>query len=227
MEKLNETFHGLFSKFQENPFTFTLFVILCLFSYVIYTQVDTLEQYIPTPEYESAQFEASLTRDEQINASLEDSRVFYDAAGVTIGQFHNGQYDLTRLPFTKVSITYYTGDLSQEQTINLYNARPISTMNNIMLDMWKDKEKPQCIAKATSQLRDIGYKNRMESIGIGFVTLCPLTNIRNYPIGYLSVGYRESDPDPEKIDILLDYQRTLSARIAGYLQEGAIRENSN
>lgn len=222
METANNIFHSLYEKFKESPLVFTAFLILSLGTYIIYTQVDNLKQYFPTAAHESAQFDASLIRDQQINDALEDSREFYQAKGIVIGQFHNGQYDLTRLPFTKVSVTYYSGDLTVEEGRTLYDERPLSTMNRIMLDMWADKNSPKCIAKETQELRDVGYRQRMENLGIKFVTLCPITNIRNYPIGYLSVGYDMEDIPREEVEILLDYQRTLSARIAGYLQEGAV-----
>ena len=224
MESLNNAFLSLYSKFRENPIFFTAFVVLALGVYIVYSQIDSLKDYFPTAAYEDAQFDASLTRDAQVNAALEDAKEFYSADGVAIGQFHNGQYDLTRLPFTKISITYYVGNLNDEEATNLYGERPISTMNKLMLDMWANKNKPICIAKETSEIEDIAYRQRMENTGIEYITLCPLTNIRDYPIGYLSVGYRNENVDKEKIDILLDYQRTLSARISGYLQEGSVRE---
>ena len=226
METANNIFQSLYEKFKESPIVFTAFLILALSSYIIYSQIDSLKDYFPTAEHENAQFNLSLDRDKQINDALEDAREFYNANGITIGQFHNGQYDLTRLPFTKVSITYYSGDLTMEETANLYDARPISTMNKIMLDMWRDKAKPKCVYKNVRELEDVSYRQRMENTGIKIVTLCPIKNIREYPIGYLSVGYDRDDIPEEEIQILLDYQNTLASRIAGYLQEGAVSANN-
>ena len=222
LEQVGKLFHSLYDKFIENPVMFTAFIILCFGGFIVYREVDNLEDYIPTPEYENAQFDRSLNRDQQINAALEDAKEFYGADGIVIAQFHNGQYDLTRLPFTKVSITYYVGNLNKDETVELYDARPISTMNRTMLDMWADKEKPVCVASETANIEDPQYQYRMENTGMKFVTLCPLTNLRGYPIGYMSNGYRFV-PEEEDQEIILDYQRTLSARIAGYLQEGPVR----
>lgn len=224
MDQANEIIQSLYDKFIQNPLAFTAFIILAVGVYVIYSQVDKLVDYIPTPAYENEQFGVSLNRDKQINDALEDAREFYGADIILIAQFHNGQYDLTRLPFTKVSITYYQGNLNPEEQDNLYSARPLSTMNKMMLRMWTDKENPKCIASRVENLNDILYQQRLQGMGINFVTLCPLTNIRNYPIGYLSAGYRTEETDPESVDIILDYQKTLAARISGYLEEGSIRE---
>tara|TARA_B100001146_G_scaffold218190_1_gene223620 strand:+ start:637 stop:1335 length:699 start_codon:yes stop_codon:yes gene_type:complete len=222
LDSVGKLFHSLYDKFVENPIMFTAFLFLCAGGFIVYREVDNLEDYLPTPEYENAQFDESLNRDRQINSALEDAKEFYGADGIVIGQFHNGQYDLTRLPFTKVSITYYVGNLNEDETGDLYDARPISTMNNIMLEMWGDKEKPICVSKNVDNLKDMGYRSRMQSTGMKFITLCPLTNLRGYPIGYMSNGYRFI-PEEEEKEIILDYQRTLSSRIAGYLQEGAVR----
>ena len=118
------------------------------------------------------------------------------------------------------------GNLNTEETTELYEARPISTMNTIMLSMWADKEKPVCIAREVSNLKDKQYRARMENVGMKFITLCPLVNLRDYPIGYMSTGYRVV-PEQEDREIIMDYQKTLAARIAGYLQEGSVRVQEN
>lgn len=223
MEKASDIFHRAFNAFRDNPVRFLTFIILCIGVYFIYTQTEYIVSLLPDPHYENAQFQASLKRDSQINASLDDAREFYNAQGIVIGQFHNGQYDLTNLPFTKITITYYSGQTNLT-TEEIYTTRPLSSMNQIMRAMWEDKENPQCISRKVSELKDAGYRQRMEATGLKFITLCPITNIRNYPIGYLSTGFPYEPTEDEK-DILLDYQFSLSRRVAGYLQTGVVNEN--
>lgn len=220
METVVDSFLRLVQSFRESPLSFLIVLILIATLYFTYSQIEYIKEIIPNPAKESTQFQMSLKRDLVINDALENSLEYLNAKTVVVAQFHNGQYDLTRLPFTKISVTYAVGsnNMSQEE---LYAARPLSTMNHFMLDMWGDKEKPQCIASNTEDLKDAAYRLRQEIEGNKFVSICPITNLLNYPIGYLAIGYGHQ-PKPEEIPELLNYERLMTARIAGYLQEGVV-----
>ncbi len=223
VEKTVNAFLRLLEAFKHSPLTFIILALLIVLGYFVYTQNEYIAELLPNPAAENETFQRTLDRDLQINRTLEDAKEFYGAQGLVIGQFHNGQYDLTNLPFTKVTITYYVGEIDQPTTV--YQTRPLSSMNKIMRQMWRDKEKPSCVASEVKNLQDSNYRVRMEALGIEYVTLCPITNIRDYPIGYLSSGFRYT-PKEDDVDVLLDYQKTLASRVAGYLQAGFVDEKS-
>lgn len=223
MERVSEILLQFFYVFKEAPFKFLVFIVMCAGLFIIYDQTEAIISYLPDPEKENAQFELTLERDALINQALQTSLEFLNADAVVISQFHNGQYDLTRLPFTKVTATYYAGDTGIAPT-SLYTARPISSMNKLMLNMWADKESPQCVAKTVESLLDLGYRQRLQDAGKVFISVCPLVNLRNYPIGYYAVSYSHV-PEPEEVEKLLEYQKTLASRMAGYLQEGVVKND--
>lgn len=221
METVTNNFLKLLEGFRKHPFYFIILFLMAIIGYLMYSQNEYIGTLLRTPEQHSQDFNNSLNRDLQINNTLQDSLAFYGADGIAIAQFHNGQYDLTGLPFIKVSVTYYVGDNIMNEK-EVYTTRPLSTMNHIMREMWFDKKQPVCISKEVRDLKDRAYRIRMDAIGIKFLTLCPLTNIRDYPIGYISTGYN-SVPTQDEVDIILDYQRTLASRVSGYLNVGEVK----
>lgn len=192
---------------------------------MVYSQTEYIVSLLPSPKQESQQFQLSLQRDLIINEALENSLEYVSAKNIVISQFHNGQYDLTRLPFTKISTNYYVGQASHLPADELYGPRPLSTMNRLMLEMWKDKEKPTCVAMETQKIPDTSFKLRQEHYGNTFISLCPITNVLDYPIGYIAIGF-DFTPKPIEVEALLIYQRNLTARIAGYLQEGVVKNDN-
>ena len=225
INSLTDAFTKLNSSFKESPVTFIMLFLMAISAYFMYSQAEYIAKLLPNPQEESEMFNKAIERDELINSTLEDYRQFYNAKGMVIAQFHNGRYDLTNLPFTNVSITYYVGDTNASDSI-IYESRPLSTMTQIMKAIWKSPSGPQCVARQVEDLKDKAYRQRMEETGLRFITICPLINIRDYPIGYVSVGY-DFVPSKQEQDVLLDYQKTLASRLSGYLQAGEVRNVKN
>lgn len=224
MEKVVDAFIKLVDSFRAAPVSFLIVLLLTITIYFLYIERSYIESLIPNPKAESTQFQASIQRDLTINTSLQNSRDYLKSNTIIIAQFHNGQYDLTRLPFTKISVTYYSGN-PKIDTDTLYSDRPLSSMNYLMLKMWASKEDPVCVASNTKDIKDTEFKKRMEELGNKFVSLCPITNLLNYPIGYLAIGYTFT-PKSNEVPNLLSYQRVMTQRIAGYLQDG-VAKNGN
>lgn len=225
METVVDSFLRLVESFRKAPLSFLIVLLVVIAIYFSYTQIEYIKTLLPNPEKENAQFQLTLQRDLTINSALQDSQEYLGARVIVISQFHNGQYDLTRLPFTKTSVTYASGDTGLNSN-DLYGPRPLSTMNHLMLDMWKDKNNPQCVAMSVKEIEDTAYKLRMEGSGNKFMSLCPITNLLNYPIGYIGIGY-DFQPKPEEIPKLLAYEKLMTARIAGYLQDGVVKNDRN
>lgn len=220
MEKIVSSFLELLKEFQNKPISFIILLLVLVSAYFIYNQSETLSRLIPDPQREGDIFSQSLQRDQQVNQAMEQAKSDLSSDLVGIAQFHNGQYDLTGLPFTKITVTYSTTGEALGP-IRVYDTRPLSSMNNIMMEMWRDKSNPVCVMRETSSLRDSAYKDRVEATGLEFISLCPLSNIRDYPIGVLGVGYSRNLTPLEK-DRLKLYQRAMAFRISGYLQQGII-----
>lgn len=220
-EKKANWFLGIYDAFVQSPVRFLSFVMICVAVFFVYTQHEIITNtvLIPDPGYEAAQFSSSIDRDILINDSLEDFRMDHGAQGAVIGQYHNGQYDLTNLPFQKVTVTYYVGKLENFSDEDVFTTRPISTMARINKSMWKSTYGPTCVGYEVNDIPDVGHRSRMSQLGYSYVQLCPIENIREYPIGYVSVGY-DFIPDEQTLSNLREAEQNLANRIAGYLQEG-------
>lgn len=215
------SFIQLVDSFRKNPFSFLMMVLLVGTIYLVWTQGSRIEERLfPDPQVESVRFRESMQRDLVVNKALDNARIYLDADVVTLSQFHNGSYDLTTVPFTLVSATYLAGK-SELDAEPLYEARPLSSINRTMLEMWADKDNPICMDRLVENLADPQYQDRMETLGLNFVVLCPVTNVLNYPIGYILVGYK-SIPGEADIPLMRDYTRTQSTKVSGYLQEGVV-----
>lgn len=215
MESLISKITELYREFSKSPFHFFAFAVICFGGYILHTELGYIKTLFPS--HNEQYFEVALRRDELINQSLSVSKETLEAEMSAIAQFHNGQYDLTRLPFTSVSITYFSGEIALTTT-EVFSSRPLSTINKTMIEMWKSNPTPKCIQYSTDTIPDISYKQRIERSGLAWVSLCPLVNILDYPIGYYAMGY-DSIPSEEHKVIIEIYQRTQATKIAGYLQE--------
>lgn len=220
MEEKSNWFVRVFEAFKDSPIRFMTFVIICIATFFIYTQHQAITNsiLIPDPSKEAIHFERGISRDLLINQSLEDFITKHKATHSVIVQYHNGQYDLTNLPFHKVSVTYSVGKISADISESLYITRPISSMAKLNNDMWHYPGGPRCVGYLTEELQDVSYRARMEGFGYRYTHLCPIENLREYPIGYVSVSYDYIPTEEQRIS-LEDNMVNLSTRIAGYLQE--------
>ena len=210
-----------YEAFKEAPVRFLTFVLVCMAVFMVYSQQDAIsEAIIKDPAIEGAEFNSSIDRDILINNSLEDFLQKHSAKAAKISQYHNGQYDLTNLPFHKVTTTYYMGPTNSLVEKDLFLHRPISTMAKTNFAMWREKDEPTCVGYEVEDVPDMAYRMRLNNLGYTYVYLCPIENLREYPIGHIMVAF-DFIPEEEGISYLRADEMHLASRIAGYLQEGS------
>jgi hypothetical protein len=222
MEQKNNIFSSAFQAFRDTPVRFLTFSLVCIALFLVYSQHDIIVNKLvsPTAFEESQLFDSSIGTDILINSALDQFITQYGAEAVKIAQYHNGQYDLTSLPFQKTSVTYLVGQSSSN--IELYNPRPLSTMAFVNQTIWKGPNGPECAGFVVEKMGDYAFRSRLRDLGYSFVYICPIANIREYPIGYMSVSYK--DIPPESIMRAMGRDASVTAsKVSGYLQEGKRR----
>lgn len=177
-------------------------VFLALMAYVAYKSYDKLERLVITPEEEAAKFAAQLESSALVNASLERLKTELNAQFVVIHQFHNGRHDLTGIPFTEATATYYTEE-------PLVIEEPLSAMNGTLRQMWKRIDAPKCIRLN----QPLDPSSRKYFTTAGELIKCPLINPLNYPIGTITVGF-----ESEITAGSFDKTAAIATQIPGYLE---------
>lgn len=167
---------------------------------------------IITPEEEAARFEAQLNSAALVNSSIEKLRMDLSAENVVIRQFHNGRHDLTGIPFTEASATYYTNNY--EDT----GDEAVSSMNASLTKIWgKRIDRPECVVLYGPV--DASTGKYFKTYKLAKIVQCPLTNLLKYPVGVITVGFSESDTHLSD-DTLVDRTSFIAKRVTGYLING-------
>lgn len=176
-------------------------VFLALMAYVAYKSYDKLERLVITPEEEAAKFEEQLKSAELVNESLEKLKTELGAEFVVIHQFHNGRHDLTGIPFTEATATFYTDE-------PVVIEEPLSAMNGTLRRMWKVIDRPECL----ELVAPVDVSSKKYFYNANYIIKCPLTNLLNYPIGTITVGFSASGPADA-----VSKTSAISKRVTGYL----------
>ena len=190
----------------------TLGAIFILFAaFIGYKSYNTLETLVVTPREEAIRFQKQLESSKLVNESLENLRANLGAHSVVIKQFHNGRHDLTGIPFTEASDTYYTEayeDLGDDS---------ISAMNGALRGMWTRIDKPECII--LDRPIDSATKKYFKKYKLTKIVACPLVNILDYPIGVIEVGFTgENNTKDDRL--ALASTNSISKSVTGYLKNG-------
>jgi hypothetical protein len=188
-------------------------MLIIFTTYIVYRSYDTLQQMIVTPHEESERFKAQLASAALVNDAIENLSTDLRGHSVVIKQFHNGRHDLTGIPFTETTATFYT--MNYEDT----GEEPLSALNSSLRLMWKEIDRPECIILTRGiDNSTAAYFRRHQ---LNRVVICPLTNLLNYPIGTITVGFSAGDT-PLSNKFVLDRTHLMSKRITGYLENGKI-----
>lgn len=211
IKDLSEALRRLVNSLSVRPFATILAVLLLYTTYVAYKSYDRLEQLIVTPSEEAQRFKEQLDSAALVNTAIENHRLALNANSVIVRQFHNGRHDLTGIPFTESTVTFYSGG-SYTQSVD----EPLSAMNNSLRTMWKRIDRPECIV--TYSPNDISSNRYFTEFKLNREVQCPLTNLLNYPIGTISVGF--SDGNTVSDEVAIELTTTMAKRITGYLNNG-------
>jgi hypothetical protein len=178
----------------------------------------------PTAAQEKDRFDQSIVADAQINETLEHIRATINADRVLIRQFHNSKTDLTGLPFASVSTTYYAFGPGITLTPGSFNPFPLSTVNEVLAQMFQPHTEPQCAMTTTSQIRNSAYQRLLISNGVALFYSCPIMNLRGQPIGFILASYLSAEKKRPKDDAIKAIIGNTGERVVGYLDDVIAKE---
>lgn len=206
IKELSEAFNSFVDSLSRHPFATLSTVLIAIVLYLGYQTLESIRTIVVPPNLEAERFHEQLAASEQINQALELLRKEENAHSIIIRQFHNGKHDLTGIPFTKSSMTFYT--MSEEfQEVE----EPLSAMSTSLSKVWNVIDKPECLVISNVGI-DKATKYYMEYYELNKIVVCPMVNLLDYPVGTLTVGYKQADAkvNPKKI-------QEVAVRVTGYL----------
>ena len=85
---------------------------------------------------------------------------------------------------------------------------PLSAMNGTLRRMWKVIDRPECL----ELVAPVDVSSKKYFYNANYIIKCPLTNLLNYPIGTITVGFSASGPADA-----VSKTSAISKRVTGYL----------
>lgn len=215
IKELSEALRRLINSLSLRPVATLGGILLIVALYIGYRSYGLLERIVISPHEESYRFRAQLESAELVNAAIENLAIDVGAHSVVIRQFHNGRHDLTGIPFTEATATFYTSKFDDLKT-----EEPLSASNRSLRRMWRSIDKPECIL--LNQGIDISTRRYMNNYSLSRVVICPLTNPLKYPIGTITIGL---EPDNRLSDgQVLTRTHLVAKSVTGYLQNAVPEE---
>ena len=209
IKELSNAFKMLVASLSVRPLATLMAVLIICLGYVSYKSYSTLEEMIVTPSEEAARFREQLESAKLVNESLNQLNTDLGSHSVIIRQFHNGRHDLTGIPFTETTATYYTDGYE------LSGDEPVSSMNGSLSKIWVQIDKPECTVLYGPV--DASSRRYFKAYNLEKVVECPLTNLLNYPIGTITVGFSEGNTDDT---VAITKTSAIAKRVTGYLTNG-------
>lgn len=210
IKELSDAFRRLVYSLSVKPITTMVAIFLVSISYVAVKSYDRLEQMVITPDEEAVRFREQLESAKLVNESLENLRLTLGAHSVVIKQFHNGRHDLTGIPFTEASATYHTDSYDNMGT------EAVSTMNTSLRKIWAEIDKPSCVV--LNAPIDSSTRKYFMAYELNRIVECPLTNLLNYPIGKITVGFSADNTISDEVAVTRT--AAIAKRVTGYLNNG-------
>lgn len=205
IKELNDFFNSAVDAFSKHPFATLSTILIGIVLYLGYRTLDRIETIVVPPSLESERFHQQLSTSEQINLALRNLRSDLGAHSVVLRQFHNGKHDLTGIPFTKASVTFYEADESL-----LEEDEPLSSMSTSLSKMWKRIDSPECVVLDAPV--DKTTKYYMSKNELNFIIVCPMVNLLKYPVGTLTVGMKAVQPGS------VERVHRVASKVTGYLE---------
>lgn len=209
IKELSDAFKSLVASLSVRPIATLAAVLIICFGYVSYKSYSTLEQLVVTPDEEASRFKEQLESANLVNESLNQLNADLGSHSVIIRQFHNGRHDLTGIPFTETTATYYT------EEYDLSGDEPVSSMNVSLRRIWVKIDKPECTVLYGPV--DSSSRRYFKAYKLQKVVQCPLTNLLNYPIGTITVGFSEGNTNDT---VAVNKTSAIAKRVTGYLTNG-------
>lgn len=214
IKELSDALRALINSLSIRPLATLTAVFIIFAAYVGYRSYDALQKMIVTPHEESQRFQAQLASAALVNDAIEKLKTDLGAHSVVIKQFHNGRHDLTGIPFTEATATFYTSQYENS------SEEPLSALNKSLTLMWGQIDRPECVT--ITQGVDNSTATYFRKYELNKAVICPLTNLLNYPIGTITVGFSASDTKALPNEVVLQKTSAIAKRITGYLEDGGV-----
>lgn len=212
IKELSDALKSLIESIYTKPLATILAVILICMTYFVYLSHGKIETMIITPEEEAQKFKQQLETVDLVNSALEKLREDLNADNVLIKQFHNGRHDLTGLPFTEASTTFYSDPKDVHKSAPAVE-EPIASLDKSLRYVWKTIDKPECVI--LYEPVDISTRRYFKAHKLDRVAICPLVNLLNYPIGIVTIGFSEGNTMSD--EEIKNKTSSMAKRITGYL----------
>ncbi len=209
IKDLSSALRQLINSLSIRPLTTLVAIFFISIGYITLKSYDRLEDLVVTPHEEASRFRKQLDNAALVNDAIENLRLTLKANNVVVKQFHNGKHDLTGLPFTESTSTFYTA------TYTSLGDEPLSSMNNSLRLMWREIDMPECIVIYSPS--DVSTAKYFAEYKLIKEVRCPLTNLLNYPIGVISVGFSEGNTTNDQAAVTKT--AAIAKRITGYLND--------
>lgn len=209
IKELSDAFKSLVASLSVRPVATLAAVLIISLAYISYQSYSRLEELVVTPAEEASRFREQLESAKLVNQSLNQLKTDLKSHSVIIRQFHNGRHDLTGIPFTETTATYYT------EEYDLSGDEPVSSMNVSLRRIWTKIDKPECTVLYGPV--DSSSRRYFKAYNLQKVVECPLTNLLNYPIGTITVGFSEGSTDDA---VAITKTSAIAKRVTGYLTNG-------
>jgi hypothetical protein len=92
----------------------------------------------------------------------------------------------------------------------------VSTMNTSLRKIWVIIDKPTCVVLDGPV--DSSTRKYFMAYELNRVVECPLTNLLNYPIGKITVGFSADSTVSDEVAV--SKTATIAKRVTGYLNNG-------
>lgn len=208
IKDLSDALSRLINSLSIRPLTTLAAIFFISIGYITLKSYDRLEDLVVTPHEEASRFRKQLDNAALVNDAIENLRASLKADNIVVKQFHNGKHDLTGLPFTESTSTFYTATYASLED------EPLSSMNNSLRLMWREIDRPECIVIYSPS--DVSTAKYFAEYKLTKEVRCPLTNLLNYPIGVISVGFSEGNTNDQ---IAIVKTAAIAKRITGYLND--------
>lgn len=215
IKELSDALKALIDSLSAKPLATIMGLFIIFAAYLGYKSYDRLQSVLITPHEEAARFEKQLTNSEIINEAIEKLRMDLAADSVVIKQFHNGKHDLTGIPFTGISTTYYVDPLDMDGH-DTQTDEPVSSSNKSLRKVWQRIDKPECVI--ISNPVDVSTRKYFKTHNLSKMAMCPLVNLLNYPIGIMVVGFSEGNTVSD--EVIIQKTSAIAKRVTGYLING-------
>ena len=212
---LSNALRRLINSLALRPLPTLAGVLILFIAFIGYRSYDNIEKLIISPTEESARFSAQLQSAELVNEAIENLALDLGAHSVVVRQFHNGRHDLTGIPFTEATATFYTTNFDE-----LKNEETLSASNRSLRRMWASFDKPVCIV--ITQGIDASTRKYFQKYDLVRVAVCPLRNPLNYPIGTITVGLTAQSIASDAQ--VITRTTVIANSVVGYLQNAVPEE---